>query len=708
MSELILPNQPLRIPEARTKEWIQEYVDNRWLGLGDISGIETKNVFAKRDDYEIENPHIFILDLMRKPENFGFTCKHLFGKTLAPFQLAILKELWVRPFPMLIATRGSGKTWCLALYSMLRLLFNQGTKIVIVGAGFRQAKFVFDYMHELWTNGPVYRDIVGTTGDAKDNGPRRSTDRCTMRIGESIATALPIGTDGGKIRGQRANIIIADEFASMNKEIFETVVSGFAAVSLSPVKKFQKKMKEVALKELALWNDEYKRLQDTGLTSNQTIISGSASYSFNHFYDRWKRYKTIIESRGDSRKLQNLSGGKLNDNLDHKDYSIIRIPIHSLPPDFMDEKTIAQAKATIHSGTYAAEYGACFITDSQGFYKRSLIENCVVGRPDNPIIKECGEVRFSAVLTGNKLKNHVISVDPASERDNFSITVLEVWPDHRRIVHCWTITKARFKKKVEKGYVKENDFYTYAARKIRTLLKVFPASRIAIDSQGGGIPIMEALQDSNRMEEGEFAIYPVEVKDDPKPTDGKPGLHIIEVINFAKADWVGEANHGMRKDFEVQELLFPEFDAVVVALSFQQDEDAGRVMIDEYDGSIEQLHDTLEDCVMEIEDLKSELAIIQVSQTPSGRDHWDTPELKVPGMKKGRMRKDRYSSLLMANMVARQLARQPKEIEYESHGGFVNDLMSLDKKDIYGPLYTGPSWYTEKVADEYYGAVAKR
>ena len=33
------------------------------------------------------------------------------------------------------------------------------TKIVIVGAGFRQAKVVFEYMETIWRNAPILRDL---------------------------------------------------------------------------------------------------------------------------------------------------------------------------------------------------------------------------------------------------------------------------------------------------------------------------------------------------------------------------------------------------------------------------------------------------------------------------------------------------------------------------------------------------------------------
>ena len=46
------------------------------------------------------------------------------------------------------------------------------------------------------------------------------------------------------------------------------------------------------------------------------------------------------------------------------------------------------------------------------------------------------------------------------------------------------------------------------------------------------------------------------------------------------------------------------------------------------------MYDTLEQCVMDIEELKDELSMIQMTQTASGRDRWDTPESVVLPEKK--------------------------------------------------------------------------
>ena len=216
-------------------------------------------------------------------------------------------------------------------------------------------------------------------------------------------------------------------------------------------------------------------------------------------------------------------------------------------------------------------------------------------------------------------------------------------------------------------------------------MKTFPCEEIALDAQGGGIAVLEALHDPDKMHEGELPMWPTIDENKEKDTDGEAGLHILEMIQFAKSDWVTEANHGARKDFEDKVLLFPYFDSATLGLATADDKLKDRS------------YDTLEDSIMEIEELKDELAMIIMSQTPSGRDKWDTPEVKLPGGRKDRLRKDRYSSLIMANMSARRLRRNPPPDPYEIVGGFA---MGKSKSDG-GPEYSGPAWFSEGIKDVY-------
>jgi len=472
----------------------QKKIDRAWLGLDEIN---EENIFNPMSILKATDPdyHLKLTWLMTKPENFSFLCKHLLNVDLLPSQALMLQELWTRRFPMLIASRGFGKSFILSLYAILRALLIPERKIIIVGAAFRQSKVLFEYMETIWNNAPILRSIC-----TNNCGPRKDIDRCVLRIMDSRITCLPLG-DGTKIRGQRAHDILADEFASIPRDIFETVVVGFGAVSSTPIVNVKRKAAELMANQLDVDIDDDPDADK--VTDNQMILSGTAYYDFNHFAHYWKNWRSIINSAGDKTKLRAVFAD--NDpppEFNWKDYSVIRMPYELLPEGFMDAAQVARSKATIHAGIYQMEYGAVFTSDSQGFFKRSLIESCIANE-ENRIMDNNGPIIFEPMLMGDHTKQYVFGIDPASEVDNFSIVVLELNPGHNRIVYCWTTTRAQHREKLKKGYVKEKSFYDFCGRKIRDLMRLFPCVHIAMDKQGGGVAVMESLHDDDKIQQGE-------------------------------------------------------------------------------------------------------------------------------------------------------------------------------------------------------------
>ena len=90
----------------------------------------------------------------------------------------------------------------------------------------------------------------------------------------------------------------------------------------------------------------------------------------------------------------------------------------------------------------------------------------------------------------------------------------------------------------------------------------------------------------------------------------------------------------------------------------------------------------------------------QTSTGPNARDRWDTPEVKLPNGKKGKLRKDRYSALLIANMIARQMSRSLEPVSFDIIG---NNLAEVAKTD--GQMYKGPNWFTENANTNIYGGI---
>ncbi len=102
----------------------------------------------------------------------------------------------------------------------------------------------------MWNSAPILRDVCDN-----NNGASKDTDRWKFQINESIITAVPLGT-GDKIRGMRANIIIADEFSSINPTIYEAVVQGFASVEADPIEKMKNASRRRKLVENNKWTEE--------------------------------------------------------------------------------------------------------------------------------------------------------------------------------------------------------------------------------------------------------------------------------------------------------------------------------------------------------------------------------------------------------------------------------------------------------------------
>lgn len=688
-------------------------INDAWLNLGSLDGVEIENPLIGRSKDDIENPGQLEVALMRNPLYLSFAAKVLLDIDVLPEQALILRELWTRPFPMYIASRGFGKSFLMALYATLRCALVPGTKVVCVGAAFRQSRVIFEYMDTIWRNAPVLRSVC-----TSESGPRQAVDRCTVVINDSSAIFVPLG-DGSKIRGLRAHIILADEFASIPPAIYETVVAGFAAVSAKPIDNVKEYARRQAMRVAGTWS-ERDEVNFALRASNQCVISGTADYDFMHYADYWRKQYVYVKSDNDPDKIVTLPGGEVAtlkdffqdgvvpESFNSRDYSIIRIPYEMVPKGFMDDKVVSRAKASMDRSIYLKEYGACFPKDSDGFFRRSMIEACVakeqnMGQDSWP---EWCPAPFDPALRGRQDKKYVIGIDPAASEDNFALVVLELWPEHTRVVYAWSTNLKDFQERKKTGMTKEQDYYAFCARKIRNLSKVFPTDDIVIDMQGGGTSIVEALHDGRNMEHGEAPfwitnelLYPTKELD----SDSYPGRHIIHPFQFANYQHCSDANHNARKDFVDKVILFPRFDTVQLELAVYQDKEMAQQL------KVSRVYDTLEDAVMEIEELKNELCTIVMTRTGTGvnaRDRWDTPETTTAEGKKTYMRKDRYSAFVMANYVARSIQRAPAPVEYNVVGGFAHQM---ETNQVLSPnMYEGPEWFVKAMENQQLGAVRKK
>lgn len=333
--------------------------DYEWLGLDPIPEVFHNPFFVNPD--EESDPVESVIKVMMDPNYLHVAARLLLNIDLLVFQTVALETLWKRTRPILIAGRGCGKSFILSVYILLRMIFQPGCKVVIVGSAFRQSRQLHDYMVSIYEKSPILQDIVGKKG-----GPKREIDRCEFRIGDSICYALPLG-DGTKIRGIRANCVIADEFASISPQVFNVVVQGFGVVSADPVGRVKQAATIRRLKRIGKWNDQLEKVADESFRSNQLVMSGTAYYQFNHFYQNYVKWVKIIRSKGDPEILKEIFGEDqtITKGFRLEDYAVLRIPFTAIDPDFLDDGMIAQAKATLHNSQFMMEMGACLDGDTE-------------------------------------------------------------------------------------------------------------------------------------------------------------------------------------------------------------------------------------------------------------------------------------------------------------------------------------------------------
>jgi len=632
------------IPDLFTTEYNQEllnglknpadadlFKNNLELEIGDVRKYNLHNPLLHHKWHSRDNLVENLVDFCRNPENIPFVCEHILNIQLPPYQLAILQQMWGHKVLAFIASRGAAKSYIMAIYIILRMILNQGIKIAVVGAALRQSLVIFNYIMQIWNNAPVLRDICG------NNAPKKDPSTCKWEVGLSRAIFLPLG-DGETIRGQRANIIIADEFSSIDPEVFETVVYGFAAVKTQNFYQNIQIAHQRKLMELAgIAKDEVKTESTTVMDSNQIIVSGTPSFEFNHFYRYFQRYHAIITCKGDPVEIKKIIPEYTNtEYIDPADYCIIRLPSTKLFGQ-MDEVVINQAKATMDPNIAMMEFGACFAKDSNGFYTASSIQ-----RATCPIKVGADVIAdYNPILIGDAEGYYVMGIDPASEEDNFAVSIMELVGRKRVLRYMWTSNRKRFEEGKKRGDISDEfgDYNSYCIYQIRTLVRRFNIQHICLDTGGGGFAIRELLKDASKLLDSDDKLI-LEVDDEETDLIGS---HILEMINFSSVEWRKESHHGLQKDISDCTLLFPHVDMAEIAKTKFVDPQTHNV-------------ETLEDVFLEIEQGKYEMIMIKYSLTSNNQEKWDVPDAMTFNAQgeKQKLKRDRFTSILLANWAGRK------------------------------------------------------
>lgn len=437
---------------------------------------------------------------------------------------------------------------------------------------------------------------------------------------------------------------------SINPVIFEKVVRGFAAVKSDGV---WNNIQKAYSQELLNSRVDIAVQEDLGLPnileSNQIIMAGSAVPEFNHFYKYYRYYRDIIDTKGNAKLLKEMHPDRdITEDIDPKDYCVMHIPHDALPPGMMDKVILKQGQATMDKNIFMMEYGACFVKDTDGFIPASTIY-----RATCPMVVGDDKIIFDIELYGDKEARYVMGIDPASEDDNFAVSVVGMKNGRRCIVYQWTTNRKEFEQLRSTGQVRESitDYLTFCTLHVRNLVRRFNPVMIGLDTGGGGLAFKEALKDKSKfIDSNDVFILDM----DDENSHELSGDTILKMIEFSHYQWRREAHYGIKTDINNGILLFPRYDLAEGAVKSFENLAMGR------------FYDTLEDANYEIEQCKQECVRIKAEQTPSGLEKWDVPNVMTAGAngEKVKLKKDRFTSLMIANWVAR-LAAERFNIEQE-------------------------------------------
>lgn len=468
----------------------------------------------------------------------------LLGVDLAPIQRLVFRDMWFKDYVITVAGRGFGKTFILGLLSALSCLLYPGYRVGLIGPVFRQSKMIFAEIEKLYDQSSILRE-------ASAKKPTNASDRSFLKFKSaagktpSYIEALPLG-DGNKIRGSRFYLILVDELAQVPDQTLDMVVRPMGATSLAPMERVRRLEEQARLIKAGLATAEEFAEERV----NKMVMTSSGYYKFNHMWrrmqDHWKMMREA-EAKGEE-----------------SEYSVWQVPYWDLPAGFLDKKNIAEAKRIMSTNEYSIEYEAAMVSDSEGFFKASLLDECTLNSG------------FSLMHKGNSKKNYIMGVDPnQGGADSCGVVITEMAKPNK------IVNVVELKSKTTQGLTKA----------IQDLCDNYNILRVFMDKGGGGKAVMDLL------EEGYGNKEPILDRLNPDNIH-KDGRHILEMVNF-NPSWIADANFTTKAMFEDMGLRFPELPVDTLDISAR--------------------------AYQNITTLKSQLLSIVVTQTASGLLHFDTP-----------------------------------------------------------------------------------
>ena len=561
--------------------------------------------------------------------NPSFAADLLLGVELFPFQHIAVKTMFETDYTLGCWSRGLSKSYTSGIYAALDALLNQGIKIGIISASFRQSKHIFNKIEDI-INGP--KAVLFNQCDVHTS---KGSDQWKMRIGESEILALPLGS-GDKLRGFRFHRVIIDEFLLMPESIFNEVIMPFLAVVDNPTERNELMVIENDLisKGIITEEDRYK------WPGNKVILLSSASYKFEYMYELYQRFENLITmSQADRDKRED--GGDATRAILHFAYDVA-------PEGLYDENLLMQSKATMSTSQFEREFGAVFTDDSKGYYEMSKMEGCTIGPGLSPSIE----------VQGNPEDKYILSFDPSwslsDSSDDFAIQIfkLNVEKGASTLVHSYAVPGTPLNSHLR--------YFQYCLEEFNIVM--------IIGDYMGGVKFIESFNETPFAKKtgGYKGIEIPFDKSEDYAADMKElrlqyNLQDKRIVYLRKptSQWIRQANELLQANFQHKKIFFG---GAPINSTYQSQikknipiDDINFVMKSEdiVQGAASKLIDFVEHQADMIKLTKVQCALIIPKTSPMGVQVFDLPDNLRKQQGRNKTRKDSYSAMILGNWATK-------------------------------------------------------
>jgi len=558
-------------------------------------------------------------------DNLGFTTFLLTGWRLFPFQEIVLRSWFDHNFNMAVWSRGGSKSTLVSIFCCLYPLFFPGTKITIASNAFRSTRRLILQIEKIINAKEAYllKQCFPIEGKGKIKISRRNDEWC-LPINDGHIKAIPLNE---KVRGERSEVLIVDEFATVPEVLYKEVLMPFLASRSDIAERLKIDEEEGAMIASGLLTKDQRTL----LESNKKIIGlTSASYDFEFVC---KLYHEWAEQVGNPNTPAELG---------HK-YFLSRLSYKALPEQLIDSEITELAKGGgEQTASFQREFMAAWSSSSDGYFNIKKLHQYTVKTGDLPCVQ----------LRGNPDSKYILACDPnfdsSLSSDLFGLCLYLLNDEARTITQVHSYGRPGGNLKDHLDYL----YYLFTNFNI-----VFMIADLA--GEGEGNNFISTANQSNLFVKNNLKLSFIDgdFDNDDYMAQALMAKNSYNLSNkkicyrqIFKSDWIRKANEHLQSQIDYGKIHFASnlagHDSMMnKAMDIFDDEPP--VQYRDNDNKILGLLDfiALQDEL--ISQTKHQLALIEVKATSMGTLQFDLPQQLKRSKNPDRARRDLYTCMLM-------------------------------------------------------------